>query len=163
MDQQETLFTIAELSVALAGFSGVVVGLRAGRTRDGARQDWLGLGHILASTGVAMTFSLLPSAVAAAGVDAAAGHAAIVLALGLVVVAATGSTMAATRRTRPRHPVRFWTLAIVGAALGVACLAEGAGFLAPHRAFLPLTLVWTLLVAFVQFVTFLSLSWAPEE
>lgn len=50
MNSNDAVFTIAELSLALAGFSGVVVGLR-GRASDLPRQDTFGMLHILGSTG----------------------------------------------------------------------------------------------------------------
>jgi hypothetical protein len=49
-----------------------------------------------------------------------------------------------------------------GALLGAALLASSSGVVAYRGSLLPLALIWLLLVGFTQFVTFLTLSWAPH-
>jgi hypothetical protein len=157
------LFTIAELSVALAGFSGVVVGIRGTRAGTLTRQDLFGLLHILASSGAAMIFSLLPFALHAAGVSEATAWIATSLSLGSLVLLASTAWGYATRRTVPRYPAVFWAFVATGAVLGAALLTTGSGLVGNPGGLVPITLLWLLLVGFAQFAAFLVLSWAPHD
>lgn len=162
MTSNEDLFIIAELSVALAGFSGVVVGLRR-RTGALSRQDVFGMIHILTSSGTAMVFSLLPSVLQAAGVGGAAAWRTTSLALGLLVTVASLAWASAGRRTRPRYPVTFWGFVSTGLVVGISLLLTSSGLFEYAGSLVPLTLLWLLLVAFSQFVAFLAVLWAPPE
>lgn len=157
MDPNDTLLTIAEISVALAGFSAVVVGLRQTREGRWTRQDSFGVVHILASSGLAMVFSLLPLGLAAAGLSPSAAWTFTSFGLGLVVLVASLGWGLAARRTAPRYPVLFWGFVASGVALGVALILGASGWLAPQGSLLPLALLWLLLVAFTQFASFLAL------
>jgi hypothetical protein len=157
----DVLFTIAELAVALAGFSGVVVGLR-GRAGGLSPQDRFGMVHILSSSGAAMLFSMLPFALHAAGLEEATAWRATTLALGLFVLVASTLWLLAGRRTAPRFPAIFWTFVASGVLLGATMLATASGAIEYSGSLLPLALIWLLFVAFSQFVTFLSVLWAGE-
>lgn len=163
MSSDDFLFTVAELSVALAGFSGVVIGIRGAREGALARQDLFGLLHILGSSGAAMTFSLLPSALGAAGVDPLqAGNVTSLLLGALVLVASIGWGISAGW-TGPRYPVVFYSFVVAGVALGIGLLTTSIGIVSYAATLLPLVLLWLLLVAFAQFVTFLMLAWASPD
>ena len=43
------------------------------------------------------------------------------------------------------------------------CIATASGMVAYDGSLLPIVLLWLLLVAFAQFVTFLASSWAPQS
>ena len=60
MSEHETLTSVAEFAIALAGFSGIVVGLRANGKHPLTHQDRFGLIHIIVSSLCALLFSLLP-------------------------------------------------------------------------------------------------------
>jgi hypothetical protein len=155
----DALFTIAELSVALAGFSGVVIGIRSTRLDTPSRQDTIGIVHILTSSGAAMVFSLLPSALHAAGLRETVAWNTTSVILGVLVLAASTGWSLSARRSVPRYPTVFWTFIATGIALGAALLATTAGLVEYRGTLLPLTLLWLLLVSFVQFVTFLAVAW----
>lgn len=158
MTSADLLPTIAELSVALAGFSGVVVGLRAGRGGDPPRQNLFGLLHILASSGAAMVFSLLPATLHAAGLDERIAWTTTSALLGTTVVVAAVLWAFATRATKPRFPWVYWSFIASGIVLGLMLLVSTTGWRAHEGSLLPLVLLWLLLVGFAQFATFLVLS-----
>jgi hypothetical protein len=68
----------------------------------------------------------------------------------------------AARRTSPRHPPVFWGFVSTGVVLGAALISTGSGLLEVRGTLLPLALLWLLLVAFSQFVTFLVVSWSSR-
>jgi hypothetical protein len=155
----DALFTIAELSVALAGFSGVVIGIRSTRPDAPSRQDTIGIVHILTSSGAAMVFSLLPSALHAAGLGETLAWNTTSVILGVTVFAVSAGWGLSARRSAPRYPRIFWSFIASGIALGAALLVTAAGLVGYRGTLLPLTLLWLLLVSFVQFVTFLAVAW----
>ncbi len=155
----DSLFTIAELSVALAGFSGVVLGLRSARQGALSSHDRFGLMHILTGSGGAMLFALLPSALHAAGLEPelAERTATALLGAAFLVVAPIWGVLG--RRTQPRFPMLFWSFVVSGALLGVALLVTSLWLPGPGT-LLPLALMWLLGLAFAQFVVFLALLWS---
>jgi len=160
---EDVFFTIAELSVALAGFSGVVVGIRGTREGGLTRQDLFGLVHILASSGAAMVFSLFPFVLHAAGLGETASWLTTSLTLGALLLVTSAAWGLAARRTKPRVPFVFWAFVSSGVVLGAALLATASGMVGYDGTLLPIVLLWLLLVAFAQFVTFLASSWAPHS
>ena len=159
MPSNETLFTIAELSLALAGFSGLVVGLRGMQTGEIQSQDRIGLSHILLSSGAALVFSLLPPVLVAAGIDTATAWKASSLALAVVILCATAAVANSARRTPPRSPWVFWPLLVLGLGVGGGLGAVTLRPVSAGASLLPLALLWLLVVGFVQFAVFLVLLW----
>ena len=155
-------YLVAELSLALAGFSGVIVGL--GRSGAGSidLHDRFGLLHILLCSGFALIFSLLPVALSYVGLSVGSAHSIASATLACTMIFACAFWMSTARTTKPRHRVAFWSLASLGLLIGFAMLISVAGF-ANAQNFFPIALLWHLLVGFVQFFYFLiSLSSAKQ-
>ncbi len=148
---------IAELSMALAGFSGLVMGIKVSRNNRWNAQDRLGLGLILFTSANAMFFALAPEALVAAGLDAGTTKFTLNLALAAIITASCVLSAVSSVRSKPRYPWSFWPLWGTGFVLSV-CLAWTT-FTRSAADFLPLVLIWLLIVAFAQFFTFLVLTW----
>ena len=146
--------------MALAGFSGVVVGVRRAGQGKVQTQDKFGLLLILTTSGLAMLFSLLPSAMQLAGVSQGDSQTISNFILGLFTFIASIGLGIASRRTRPRYLASFWILVFIGTVLGLALLLTTIGVLTYSGDFSGLLLLWLLLVGFTQFFTFLVLTWS---
>lgn len=157
MEHADVLLTIAEVSIALAGFTGVAVALRAGR--GGLEEhDRLGLIHILAGSGLGIVFSLLPSIIHALGVSETASWRVATGGLGVSILAGSALWVAASRRVSPRFPRVFWGFVVAGVGLSIALIGAASPIFSIDGTLLPLGLLFCLMVAFSQFTTFLLMS-----
>jgi hypothetical protein len=163
MHSSDFLLTIAEVSVALAGFSGVVVGLRGRRATIDVDQNRFGLYHLLATSVGATLFSLLPFALVAAGMGRPTAWTTTTLLLGSTTFVASVSWGRAGLRVRPRYPSVFWSLISLGMVLGLVLLATGSHVVETKGSLVEITLVFLLVVGFVQFVIFLLDPALPES
>ena len=150
---------IAELAMALAGFSGLVMGIKNTQARTWTRQDRFGLGLILTTSGLAMLFSLAPPALHMAGLTE--GLAAQITHLTLAALVVLGCVTAATVsiRSRPRYPWSFWPLMTLGLVISISLIYSSFGGIGTTTNVAPLLLIWLLTVGFAQFFTFLVLTW----
>ncbi len=154
-------FAVAEIAIALAGFTGLVAGL-SGQERSGGAHDYHGLLNILISSGCALVFALLPTALVDAGMDVDSAMQISGLVLGVLMVGIIGFYTALARRVRPRHPWTFWSLLVVGLLISCGLVLGSAGVL-DIRFYSP-QLLWLLAVGFAQFFSFLMLRWGrPRE
>lgn len=116
VDGLSPLFIGAGRAVVAAALAGTALALTRQRPPRGVQ--WVRLGVV--ALGVVLAFPLLTSY---ALTSVPAGHGAVVIAL----LPAATATMAALRG-RERPPVRFWVLAVLGAAVTVGFVAvEGGG------------------------------------
>jgi len=148
--------TVAEIAIALAGFTGLVAGLARG-DRSQETQDYVGLMNILLSSGCAMAFALLPLALVQAGMGGDLVTRLCGALLGALVVCLTGYYTAIARRIRPRQPWLFWPMLVTGTLIAAGLVLESAGVLGANL--YPVLLFWLLIVGFAQFFSFLVLSW----
>jgi len=157
-------YVIAELAMALAGFSGVVVGVKSSSQKSVDRQDRFGLLLILLTSGCAMLFSLAPLALQASGMSAQnAGDLSNTL-VSLVVLGACSVVGIASFKSSPRYPFTFWPLLIFGWVLAIALLVKSAGLIEYAADLSALMLLFLLTAGFAQFFSFLIMSWwKPEQ
>lgn len=155
-------YVVAELSLALAGFSGVIVGLGRSTAKSINRHDQFGLLHILLCSGFALIFSLLPVALPYAGLSVGSSHSIASALLACTMIFACAFWMSTALTTKPRHPVAFWSLSSLGLLIGFAMLISVAGF-TNARNFFPVALLWHLLVGFVQFFYLLVSLWTDPQ
>jgi hypothetical protein len=162
---EEPLLTIAEISVALAGFSSVVIALRGAGPGAWSPQDRFGLGNVLAASVGTLLGSLLPFPLAYLGwsdglVWGIANGTVGVLVLGAVSFLAHAVARASVP---PRTPRVFWSFIASGAVVGGMLLLSAFDLLLPRGpALLLLGLIWALLAAFAQLATFVLVTWSSE-
>jgi len=87
-DPFEALFTVAEVGIALAGFSGVVAILGRRSAGEWSDPDWLRFAMLLAFSFGAVVFSFLPTLILALGASPPSTWAACSLLLALFLVLA---------------------------------------------------------------------------
>jgi hypothetical protein len=159
VDAEGILQTIAELSVALAGFASVVIALRGAEPERWAPQDRFGLGIVLASSLGALTGSLLPFPLGAFGLAAETIWRASTGLLGIAVGIASVVLVNRGLRHPPRTPRLFWSYVASGALFALVLLAHATGLFGPRGpGLLLLGLIWLLLAAFAQLFTFLMFT-----
>lgn len=165
MQGEGPLLTIAEVSVALAGFSSVVIALRGSGPNAWSAQDRFGLGNVLAASVGTLFGSLLPFPLSYLGwsnelVWGVANG--VVGALILVAVLFLANAVARAS-VPPRTPGVFWSF--IGSGFLVAALL----FLSALDLFVPrgpslllFGLIWALLGAFAQLATFVLVAWSSN-
>ena len=153
--------SIAQISLALAGFTGVVVGLNRAEAGSMTAQDRIGLIHIMLSSGAALVFSLLPFAIESLGFGIGTTQRVTETLLGTVALAASLYWAKASKSVKPRHPVPFWILLALGILIGAALLTTAIGAI-DRLNFVPIALLWLLVVGFAQFFGFLVTLWAGD-
>ena len=156
MTHGELLQTLAELSITLVGFTGIVAVL--GRRGEGewSRIERAQLESLLSAGFCGVVFALAPLVVASAELEEPtiwrAGNA--VAGVAHLVGASWYWIRIGPRRVLGRALQRFTTAAVpIPAALILAQRAAGVGFLAALGPFFYLaTLLWWLIVGVVQFI-----------
>ncbi len=159
---QDTLYILAELSIALAGFTGIVTALGRRAERRWEPDERARLESLLWAAGGGVVASLAPPIAASSGMAEAT-----VWRLGNGVFALAHLVGGAWFYTRWRlswrdstdHPLLRVSAPFVAIALGglvVGQLAVALGFLQPLAPFFYLSmLLWGLIVGLVQFVILL--------
>ncbi len=158
MDQTADFsFVVAEIAIALAGFSAVVMGLKL-RTAEFKDTDRWGLIYILLAGGSALFFSLLPHALSYSGLSPIIAQNITTASLATLFLTTTAWAANATRRTQPRYPFVFWILLVAMVLVGIALVVQLL-FLESIN-LTPFALLMLLVVAFSQFFTFLLDLWS---
>ena len=166
MEGEGPLLTIAQISVSLAGFASVVIALRGSGPSAWSVQDRFGLGNVLGVSVATLVASLLPFPLAYLGwssetvwrvVDALMGIAMLGVVAFLTLFVVRGSAP-------PRSPRMFWLFAGSGLLVSVLLLAFAAGLIAASGlALLLFGLIWALVAAFAQLVTFVLVTWSGSS
>ena len=165
MPGEGPLLTIAEISVALAGFSAVVIALRGAGPHAWSAQDRFGLGNVLAASVGTLLGSLLPFPLAALGWSLEAVWSVSNAVVALLVLGSVGFLARASTQGNvpPRAPRAFWSFMASGVVVGVALLLAALGVVFPSGpAVLLFALIWGLLAAFGQLATFVLVTWTGE-
>jgi hypothetical protein len=160
---EEPLLTIAEISVALAGFSSVVIALRGSGPGAWTPGDRFGLGNVLGASVGTLIGSLLPFPLFYLGWSDDAVFGAANATLGVLILAAVGILAGSVRRRKvdPRQPHVFWSFVGSGLAVAGMLLLSAFGLVFPRGpAILLIGLIWALLAAFAQLATFVLVSWS---
>jgi hypothetical protein len=167
MDQSDALFTIAEISVALAGFAGLVSVLGRGRNRESAIADSLRLQNMLEMALLNAAFALLPLPLL---VPTAPGPEVWGVASAAHLIAGLGLTTAGVyrfRATRPEpDPLWISVAMVLLTAIGFSLDAFNALGLAGARSFSVYlgTLIIALVSAGLKFMAVAaSVFRAPED
>jgi hypothetical protein len=163
LDGEGPLLTIAQIAMTLAGFSSVVIALRGSSQHDWSAQDRVGLGNVMAASVGTLFGSLLPFPLAYLGWsnDLVWAIANAVFAA-LLLTAVSLLTYAAIKRgAPPRAPRTFWSFIVSGFVTGAALALSAFDVGLPRGPSLLLAaLLWVLLAAFAQLVTFLMVTWS---
>jgi hypothetical protein len=160
------LLTVAEVSVALAGFSSVVIALRGAQPHTWSAQDRVGLGNVLAISAGTLVGSLLPFPIAYLGAPPALVWGVSSAAVGLFILAGVGTLAfaAVVRRVRPRTPRVFWSIVPSGFVVAPMLLLSALDVLLPRGPSLLLVgLIWALVAAFAQLASFVLVTWSGES
>jgi len=159
------LLTIAQISVALAGFSSVVIALRGAGPDAWSAQDRAGLANVLAASVGTLVGSLLPFPLAYLGWPDARVWGVVNALFGALVLGVVGVlAYQVTRGSRPRTPRIFWSFVSSGFALGALLLLSAVDLGVPRGpALLLFGFLWALLAAFAQLATFLVLTWSDRR
>ena len=155
-------YIVAELSLALAGFSGVIVAITKQLGSSIHRADTLGLVYILLSSGTALIFSMAPFVLIAAGLEASLALDATGWLLAGVMVTVTLHAAYANKGERLRYPKVFWGLVVSGLLIAISHLVITTITDIPSSMY-PLMLMWLLLVGFVQFSIFIFVEWLNND
>lgn len=159
MEAEGALLTIAEISVALAGFASIVVAIRGANPSAWSSQDRFGLGNVFAASVAALLGSLLPFPLHYLTQSADTLWLLSNAAFGAMVLAYLTFLMIRQWGAPPRVPSLFWSFVGFGYLLGIALMLAGFGILLPSGpAVLLVGLIWALMAAFAQLATFLLLS-----
>jgi hypothetical protein len=160
------LLTIAEVSVALAGFSSVVIALRGVQPHAWSAQDRVGLGNVLAVSLGTLVGSLVPFPLAYLGASEALVWGVSTGAVGLFILAGVGTLAfaAIARQVRPRTPRVFWTIVPSGFVVAPMLLLSSLDVLFPRGPSLLLVgLIWALVGAFAQLASFVLVTWSGDS
>jgi hypothetical protein len=160
------LLTIAEVSVALAGFSSVVIALRGVQPHAWSAQDRVGLGNVLAVSVGTLVGSLVPFPLAYLGASEALVWGVSTAAVGLFILGGVGTLAfaAVARRVRPRTPRVFWTMVPSGFVVAPMLLLSSLDVLLPRGpSLLLLGLIWALVGAFAQLASFVLVTWSGDS
>ena len=149
---------VAELSLALAGFSGAVVVMNKQFATVKEASDTQGLIYILLCSGAALVFSLNPFALVSVGLSSATAINGNGICLA-IFIAVIGLHAAYSARTNsPRYPVLFWVLLSLGLVFSFLHLASISGVISQMDLY-PALLLWLVVVAFIQFSVFIYVQW----
>jgi hypothetical protein len=156
-----SLDTIAEVSVALAGFSGLAAAFRSRNMRDWAEWERIWFWYILAWSFTSLLFSLLPAALGGLGIASASVWLFCNLSLAVFIGAALGhGTLRGQRlhRAGVTHPQPLLTsVAVLPAVAAVALLLLSlAGLGPPPLGAYQFALLVTLGLASGSFMLFLQ-------
>jgi hypothetical protein len=160
------LLTIAQISVALAGFASVVIALRGSGPQAWTPQDRFGLGNVLAASVGTLLGSLLPFPLAYFGWSNEIVWGVTNATFGAIVLSAVSflAISVKTGRTPPRTPLVFWSFVGSGCLIAAMLLLSAFDLWFPRGpAILLVGLIWTLLAAFAQLATFLLVTLASDS
>jgi len=159
MTAEAPLLAIAEISVALVGFSSIVVAIRGTNPNSWSQQDRVGLANVFAASVAALIGSLLPFPLQQLGLAEHQVWSASNAAFGLLLLSYLVFLLFRQRGTPPRVPFLFWLLVASGFLLGLALLLAAAGLVVLNGpGLLLVALMFSLLAALAQLATFLLLS-----
>jgi hypothetical protein len=150
---EESLTTLAEMSIAVAGFTGLIVTLRPTQSRKWSEQELIRIRGILALCLLVFLSSMLPYGLSGLTLDSRvvfgvplAVYGGATTSIALLVTLRRGMVeVVAPRITRP--------IAAVFSAIGIAALLSGLGVIVPFSSgILVLALTWGLVMASVTLI-----------
>jgi hypothetical protein len=154
LEPADALATIAELAVALTGFAGLLVALRAAR-RPWTPIEIAAIRILLVSSVSSFAFALLPLPMLLGSLAASATWSVSALALGTFMVLLVGLGLYAVhgQGLRPRRPLIYWSIEVSGAlAAAIVLLGAADAFGLRGPASYAIGLLWLLFTAAVQFM-----------
>lgn len=157
------LLTIAQISVTLAGFSGVMIALRGSGHHAWSAQDRFGLANVLGASVGTLFGSLLPFPLAYLGWSQELVWGIANGALGILVLGVVSFLVHTVLRGSipPRTPRVFWSCAASGLLVAAMLLLAAFDMVFPRGPSLLLVgLIWALLAAFAQLSTFVLVTWS---
>jgi hypothetical protein len=160
------LLTIAEISVALSGFSSVVIALRGSGPHAWSPQDRFGLGNVLGASVGTLVGSLLPFPLTYLGWSNELVWGVVNATVGILVLGAVGflGYSVAKGSVPPRTPRVFWLFISSGFLVAGMLLLSAGGLIFPSGPSLLLFgLIWALLAAFAQLATFVLVTWSGRS
>ncbi|NIS83080.1 MAG: hypothetical protein GTO14_23415 [Anaerolineales bacterium] len=159
MEGEEVLLGIVDLSIALIGFSSIVTALRRSKERAWSPQEINGLVFLATMSIGAILFSLLPFPLFHIGLT---GHQIYSISSWAYLVYGIGTFAALFIRARTkgfpsRRPRVFNTFAFLSIIILVMMFMVASGNIASGLlGYYLLGVIWLLVLAFVQFLVFLS-------
>ena len=147
-----SLNTIAEVSVTLAGFSGLAAAFRTRQMRDWAEWERIWFWYILTWSLGSLLFSLLPGIFGSLGVPPAAGWALCSLFLALFIAGAVG--------LGARRGWRLYRLGVLHPRVGITSAALIPAVFAVASLLLSLVGVGVPVIGAYQFALFVTLGLA---
>ena len=166
MQGEGPLLTIAQISVALAGFSSVVIALRGSGPDAWTPQDRFGLGNVLGASVGTLVGSLLPFPLTYLGWSNELVWSVVNATFGILILGAVGflAFSVAKGSVPPRTPLVFWLFAGSGFFVAGMLLLSAGGLIFPSGpALLLFGLIWALVAAFAQLATFVLVSWSGSS
>lgn len=166
MQGEGPLLTIAQISVALAGFSSVVIALRGSGPHAWSDQDRFGLANVLAASVGTLFGSLLPFPLAYLGWSKELVWGVANGTVGALVLGAVSFLTNAVARglVPPRTPRVFWSFVASGFLVAALLLLSAFDLLFPRGPSLLLVgLIWALLAAFAQLATFVLVTLSSQS
>ena len=164
MDSEGPLLTIAEISVALAGFASIVVAIRGANPSGWSRQDRFGLANVFAASLAALVGSLVPFPLHQLALSDTTVWSISNALFVVMPVAYLTFLVVRQRGSPPRLPWLFWGLAGTGCGLVLALTLASLGLVVPPGpGLLLVALIYSLLTGFAQLGTFLLLSALAAE
>ena len=164
MDTGE-LDVIAEISIALAGFSGLAAAFRSRMFSEWTPRERLGLWQILNWSVFTLLFALVPSALLNLGIPQEATWRSISAVAFFAITAYSLALLIQSRRlTRGGEPAKGWAYPIntvLGFSAAIGFLINVAGVARPGIGLYQLALQCTLFIAVLSFVNFLTARDAP--
>lgn len=151
---------IAEIAVALAGFSGVAATLQRRAQHGFSERDRLALRQMLAWSGMALGFSLLPSALVAVGLSTEAALASCSGGLGLTMLVFSVFVLRRNRQVehggdRGPYPYLYAIVPLAVFAVIGALILNGLGVVALNPGIFQLGLLTCVGVGFTVFSAWL--------
>ncbi len=166
MQAEAPLLTIAQISVALAGFASVVIALRGSGPQSWTPQDRFGLANVLAASVGTLLGSLMPFPLAYFGWSNEIVWGVTNGTFGALVLAAVSflASSVTTGWAPPRTPLVFWSFVGSGFFIAAMLLLSALDLWFPRGAAILLVgLIWALLAAFAQLATFLLVTLASDS
>ncbi len=157
MQGEGPLLTIAQISVALAGFSSVIIALRGSGPNTSSPWDLVGLGSVLGASVGTLVGSLLPFPLTYLGWSNELVWSVANATFGILILGAVGflAFSVAIGSVPPRTPRVFWSFIGSGFFVAGMLLLSAGGLTFPSGpALLLFGLIWALVAAFAQLATF---------
>ena len=154
------LDTIAEISVALAGFSGLAAAFRKRQFSEWTRRERLGLWQILNWSVYTLFFALVPGALLNLDIpQEAIWRLMSATAFIAITVYAAALLVRSRRLTRGGEPAEGWAYplnSVVGVSAAIGFLTNATGVVEPGIGLYQLALLGTLFIAAMSFINFLT-------